>query len=61
MKKSLDINGQFNGGGVCRNCQHNTQGINCQKCKDGFYVPEGKKITDPDACQRVFFLPFLCS
>lgn len=30
--------------------QHNTQGINCEKCEDYFYRPMGKNQTDADAC-----------
>ncbi|KAK2550366.1 Laminin-like protein epi-1 [Acropora cervicornis] len=31
--ESLDIHGNYSGGGVCQNCQDNTEGINCEKCK----------------------------
>ncbi len=48
---SIDINGQYNGGGVCINCQHNTEGINCNKCKPGFFRPRNKPIEAPDVCQ----------
>ena len=49
---SIDIHGNKEGGGVCKNCQHNTEGINCEKCKPFFYRPKGVKMTSPDACQR---------
>jgi len=39
---SLDIHGHYDGGGVCQNCQHNTVGINCNKCKPKYYRPKGK-------------------
>ena len=48
---SIDIHGNYEGGGVCKNCQHNTDGINCHKCKPKFYRPYGKKLNDTDACQ----------
>ncbi|XP_034839290.1 laminin subunit alpha [Maniola hyperantus] len=48
---SLDINGRYEGGGVCKNCQHNTQGINCNKCKPTYYRPFGKRWDELDVCQ----------
>lgn len=48
---SLDINGKYDGGGVCQNCQHNTQGINCNECKPGYYRPHGKYWNETDVCQ----------
>ncbi|XP_054153409.1 laminin subunit alpha-like [Oppia nitens] len=50
-KLSLDINGKYNGGGVCVNCRHNTEGINCNKCKSGFFRPRNKPLDAPDVCQ----------
>lgn len=47
---SLDINGKYNGGGVCVNCQHNTEGINCDKCKSGFYRPRNRPLDSPNVC-----------
>uniref|UniRef100_A0A183CHS1 Laminin EGF-like domain-containing protein n=1 Tax=Globodera pallida TaxID=36090 RepID=A0A183CHS1_GLOPA len=49
---SLDIHGKFLGGGRCLNCQHNTQGINCNQCTPRFYRPAGKKWMDLDVCQH---------
>ena len=51
QKGSLDINGNLEGGGVCRNCQHNTYGNNCERCKPGYYRPTGVPKTSPDVCQ----------
>ncbi|CAM1322109.1 LAMA1 (predicted), partial [Pycnogonum litorale] len=50
-KLSLNINGQFEGGGVCVNCQHNTVGVNCNECKPGMYRPFKKSHYDWDACK----------
>lgn len=40
-KLSLNINGAYEGGGVCLGCSDNTGGINCQSCIDGYYRPSG--------------------
>ncbi|XP_014673412.1 PREDICTED: laminin subunit alpha-like [Priapulus caudatus] len=49
---SLDISGQYIGGGVCQNCRDYTEGINCEKCISGFYRPEGRLRNETDACTR---------
>ncbi|XP_049703370.2 laminin subunit alpha [Helicoverpa armigera] len=51
QKLSLDIYGKYEGGGVCKNCQHNTQGINCNQCMPTFYRPQGKSWNETDVCQ----------
>ncbi|XP_068132886.1 netrin-4 [Hyperolius riggenbachi] len=38
-------------GGVCDNCQHNTEGINCQRCKSGFFRDWNVPFSDPEACR----------
>lgn len=39
LSLSLDIHGQYRGGGVCIGCRDNTDGINCQSCVAGYYRP----------------------
>ncbi|XKL68653.1 hypothetical protein PGB90_006422 [Kerria lacca] len=36
---SLNIYGEYRGGGVCINCSKHTSGINCEKCENGWYRP----------------------
>lgn len=52
QRLSLDIHGKYEGGGVCQNCQHNTEGINCNRCKPGYYRPYHKAWNETDVCQR---------
>uniref|UniRef100_A0A914VZS4 Laminin EGF-like domain-containing protein n=1 Tax=Plectus sambesii TaxID=2011161 RepID=A0A914VZS4_9BILA len=40
----------FVSGGVCDDCQHNTQGKNCEECKPYFYKDPQRDITDPYVC-----------
>lgn len=61
MGLSLDIHGRPSGGGRCLECQHNTQGINCNQCKAGFFRPPGKSWNEADVCQRwLIFLACQC-
>lgn len=46
-------------GGVCDNCQHNTEGRNCEFCIEGYYQSNVTSLTDPrlddpDVCQRKY-------
>ncbi|XP_069052056.1 laminin subunit alpha-2 isoform X1 [Lepisosteus oculatus] len=49
-KLSLNVNGEYEGGGVCLKCVNNTSGINCETCVDGYFRPEGITPEDPDPC-----------
>ncbi|VDK44418.1 unnamed protein product [Anisakis simplex] len=53
---SLDIHGEYEGGGRCLHCRDNTEGINCNKCSAGYYRPRGKFWNETDVCQRMFFV-----
>ncbi|XP_057678966.1 laminin subunit alpha-2 isoform X4 [Corythoichthys intestinalis] len=50
LSLSLDINGQYRGGGVCISCRDNTDGINCQSCVPGYYRPAGVNAEDDNPC-----------
>ncbi|PAV91610.1 hypothetical protein WR25_08453 isoform F [Diploscapter pachys] len=51
-KQSLDIHGNYEGGGRCLNCRFNTEGINCNKCSFGYYRPEGAQWNETMPCKR---------
>ncbi|KAG7456299.1 hypothetical protein MATL_G00250280 [Megalops atlanticus] len=38
-------------GGVCDNCQHNTEGRHCENCKSGFYRDPLRPASAPDSCK----------
>jgi coxsackievirus/adenovirus receptor len=42
----------YTSGGVCDDCQHNTVGKNCDKCKPYYYRDPQRDITDPYVCLR---------
>ena len=48
--ESMDLHGNYEGGGVCQECKDNTEGNNCERCKPGFFRPHEAPKTDP--CQR---------
>lgn len=58
---SLDMHGNYEGGGVCKNCQHNTEGINCNKCRPTYYRPYGRYWNESQVCKRKFSLSVLNS
>ncbi|TRY60964.1 hypothetical protein TCAL_05712 [Tigriopus californicus] len=47
---SMDIQGNYEGGGVCQECQRHTAGINCETCTDGFFRPENVFPNDTEPC-----------
>ncbi|KAF8792889.1 Laminin subunit alpha-1 like protein [Argiope bruennichi] len=51
-RASLNINEEYEGGGVCIKCKHHTTGINCEQCEDGYYRPLGVERSDPTPCRR---------
>ncbi|XP_026765161.2 laminin subunit beta-1 [Galleria mellonella] len=38
-------------GGVCDNCQHNTMGVNCERCKPKFYKDPNLDIQSAEICK----------
>ncbi|XP_013373113.1 PREDICTED: laminin subunit alpha-1 [Chinchilla lanigera] len=51
QKKSLNAAGQFQGGGVCIDCQQNTMGINCETCISGYYRPHKVSPYEDEPCR----------
>uniref|UniRef100_A0A8B9EMM7 Laminin subunit alpha-2 n=1 Tax=Anser cygnoides TaxID=8845 RepID=A0A8B9EMM7_ANSCY len=49
--QSLNVHGEYIGGGVCVNCTSHTDGINCETCVDGYFRPKGVLPDSPDPCQ----------
>ncbi|XP_062365530.1 laminin subunit beta-3 [Cinclus cinclus] len=38
-------------GGVCDNCQHNTEGNNCERCRTNYFRNPRRELSHPEACQ----------
>ncbi|XP_048452999.1 laminin subunit alpha-2-like [Rhincodon typus] len=53
--QSLNIKGEYIGGGVCIDCVNNTTGINCETCIDEYFRPEWISPYEPNPC-----IPCLC-
>lgn len=49
---SMDVDGIMSGGGVCTNCKHNTDGINCHQCKATYYRPMNRPLNATDVCEK---------
>ena len=47
---SMDLNGEYLGGGVCDDCHSYTAGINCETCIDGYFRPVGVFPNDTTPC-----------
>ncbi|XP_030577117.1 laminin subunit alpha-2 isoform X2 [Archocentrus centrarchus] len=50
LSLSLDVHGQYRGGGVCVGCRDNTAGVNCQTCVSGFYRPADVSAEEESPC-----------
>uniref|UniRef100_A0A915E1R2 Laminin subunit alpha n=1 Tax=Ditylenchus dipsaci TaxID=166011 RepID=A0A915E1R2_9BILA len=50
QRLSVTPEGIYEGGGKCIECQHNTDGINCEKCLPEFYRPINISHYRHDAC-----------
>jgi hypothetical protein len=51
-ERFLQTNGQS--GGVCVDCQHNTEGVNCERCKFNHYRDTSLPMTHPLACKGLY-------
>ena len=45
-------------GGVCEDCQHNTMGVHCERCRPSFFRDPNRRLDDPYVCQRKFRIVF---
>ncbi|XP_036446627.1 laminin subunit alpha-5 isoform X2 [Colossoma macropomum] len=51
-RASLNMQGEYVGGGVCMECQHHTTGINCERCVPGYYRSPDHPLESPLACSK---------
>lgn len=51
QRASVTPEGKYEGGGRCLDCRHNTEGVNCEKCRQDFYRPADVSHYQPDACR----------
>ncbi|XP_066443017.1 laminin subunit alpha-5 [Eleutherodactylus coqui] len=51
VRASMNRQGQYVGGGVCLECQHNTDGVNCERCRSGYYKSPDHPTDSPYTCQ----------
>ncbi|KAI5095781.1 laminin subunit alpha-5 isoform X1 [Silurus meridionalis] len=49
---SLNMQGEYQGGGMCVGCQHHTTGINCERCVPGYYRSPHHPLESPQACSK---------
>ncbi|EHH19538.1 hypothetical protein EGK_02217, partial [Macaca mulatta] len=51
-RASQSLDGTYQGGGVCIDCQHHTTGVNCERCLPGFYRSPDHPLDSPHVCCR---------
>ncbi|XP_055747285.1 laminin subunit alpha-5-like [Salvelinus fontinalis] len=49
-RASVNVQGQYRGGGVCMECQHHTAGVNCERCILTYYRSPDHPLDSPLAC-----------
>uniref|UniRef100_A0A8K9X878 Laminin subunit alpha-5 n=1 Tax=Oncorhynchus mykiss TaxID=8022 RepID=A0A8K9X878_ONCMY len=49
-RASVNVQGQYRGGGVCMECQHHTSGVNCERCVLTYYRSPDHPLDSPLAC-----------